>query len=135
MAGVRLAPGEQHWLGAMELLDPEADIARVRLHVGGIPGWYLKLVGNSAITFGNHVWFVSETSKTDIALMAHELVHVAQYRRMGRLRFLTRYGLDLLRAGFRYSKTLPLEAPAYARQDVAKRILREAGPPSANVRV
>lgn len=135
MAGARLATGTQNWLSAMQLLDPEADLTRVRLHTGGFFAWYLKVAGNSAITFGNHVWFVSEARKGDIALLAHELVHVAQYRRMGRMRFLARYGLDLVRARFRYSRALPLEVPAYARQDLAKRLLREAGPPPASVHV
>ena len=92
------------------------DLSGVSLHVGGPPGWYLRLVHRSAITLGHHVWFVSEARRDDASLLAHELVHVEQYRELGVPRFLARYLRDLVNAGFRYSRNLPLEAPAYARQ-------------------
>jgi hypothetical protein len=50
----------------------------------------------------------------------HELVHVAQYRSLGTWRFVSRYLWDLAKRGFRYSKSLPLEATAYGRQGMAK---------------
>ena len=116
------------WLQANALLDDGLALADVRLHIGGPLSWYLRLVKKSAITFGANIWFVSEAKRDDLALLAHELVHVGQYRGMGIPRFLVRYGLDMLKAGFRYSRKLPLEAPAYERQALAKRILA-AGPP------
>ena len=116
------------WLQANALLDDGLALADVRLHIGGPLSWYLRLVKKSAITVGANIWFVSEAKRDDLALLAHELVHVGQYREMGVPRFLARYGRDMLKAGFRYSRKLPLEAPAYERQALAKRILA-AGPP------
>ncbi len=116
------------WLQANALLDDGLALADVRLHIGGPLSWYLRLVKKSAITVGANIWFVSEAKRDDLALLAHELVHVGQYREMGVPRFLARYGLDMLKAGLRYSRKLPLEAPAYERQALAKRILA-AGPP------
>ena len=52
-----------------------------------------------------------------IALLAHELKHIQQYRGMGYLGFLKRYFLDKAKNGFEYSKTLPLEKVAYDLQD------------------
>ncbi len=51
-----------------------------------------------------------------IALLAHELKHVEQYRAMGHFGFLMRYFRDKARNGFEYSKTLPLEKAAYDLQ-------------------
>lgn len=59
---------------------------------------------------------------SSIALLAHELKHVEQYRRMGRLGFLQRYFLDKARNGFEYSKSLPLEKEAY---DLQAEVLEE----------
>ena len=53
----------------------------------------------------------------------HELVHVAQYRDLGPASFLARYVLNYARAGFKYSRRLPLESPAYERQREAERRL------------
>jgi len=51
-----------------------------------------------------------------IALLAHELKHIQQYRSMGYLGFFRRYFLDKARNGFEYSKALPLEKEAYDLQ-------------------
>ena len=51
-----------------------------------------------------------------VALLAHELKHIQQYRDMGHLGFFRRYLLDKAKNGFRYSKTLPLEKAAYELQ-------------------
>jgi hypothetical protein len=51
-----------------------------------------------------------------LALLAHELKHVQQYRSMGHFGFFKRYFLDKARNGFEYSKTLPLEKEAYDLQ-------------------
>lgn len=117
-----IAADDQDWLRANDLLDAEiaGDLAAVRLHSSGPPRWYLSLVGRSAITFGDHVWFREAHRSNDRRLLAHELVHVAQYRRLGHLRFIGRYLLDLAKAFGRYSRELPLEAPAYERADRAR---------------
>ena len=60
-------------------------------------------------------------------------MHVAQYRRIGRVRFVARYLLDLAKAGFRYSKELPLEAPAYARAEQARELLEAGQPPAGDI--
>lgn len=114
---------KRDWLTDNDFVDEGVDLDRVRLRVGGPPTWYLGLAGNRAITLGQQVWFREEQHCEDRALIAHELVHVGQYTRMGRLRFIATYLWHLARARFHYSKTLPLEAPAYARQDEAKAVL------------
>jgi hypothetical protein len=110
------------WLTTHGLVDPGVDLDRVRLRVGGPPTWYLKLVRNRAITLGHGVWFREPDHLQDRALVAHELVHVGQYTALGVPRFLATYLWHLARAGFRYSRALPLEAPAYARQEQAEQI-------------
>ncbi len=63
------------------------------------------LIGANAFTFGRHV-FLSKSAVSEIDggtaagddLLAHELVHIEQYRRTGMVRFLARYFIDYLRA-------------------------------------
>ncbi len=63
----------------------------------------------------------------EIALLAHELKHVQQYRSMGYFRFFKRYFLNKARNGFEYSKTLPLEKEAYDLQpEVSEALNRPA---------
>ena len=129
MSVILVAASNHQWLSMHALVDSGVALADVRLHVGGPFSWYLRAVRKSAITIGNHIWFTNVEKRDDIALLAHELVHVAQYRELGIPRFLARYGWEMMRAGFRYSRRLPLEAPAYARQAQAKLVLAEQGPP------
>ena len=124
MASIRISPGDRSWLEGSGLVDDVVDLGRVKLHVGFPWSQYLRVVGNSAITFGDHVWYRDQVRRVDRDLLVHELVHVGQYRQRGFVRFLLRYGLDLARAGFRYSKDLPLEVPAYERQGKARGLLR-----------
>jgi len=62
---------------------PRVDLERVVLHLGHVP-WYLprRFCG---IARGRHVYFrrgvYREGTAEGIALLAHELVHVGQYRR------------------------------------------------------
>ena len=123
---MRIDPTDRAWLEASGLVDPEVDLDVVSLHTRGPLAWYLRLVGRGAITLGDGVWYREASRVHDRALLVHELVHVAQYRRLGRLRFVASYLRDLLRAGFRYSRSLPLEAPAYERQAQARALLRSA---------
>ncbi len=127
-----LAATQDQWLTANALVEPGTALADVRLHVGGPMSWYLRAVRKSAITIGNRIWFTSDAKREDIALIAHELVHIAQYRERGIPRFLARYAWDMLRAGLRYSRKLPLEVPAYARQAQAKLVLAEKGGPRSH---
>ena len=61
---------------------------------------------------------IDDTQKTDRALMIHELVHVDQYRKFRfEDAFACAYGIGFASAGFSY-KDNPLEAEAFAVQDV-----------------
>ncbi|MDA1061598.1 MAG: DUF4157 domain-containing protein [Chloroflexi bacterium] len=114
---------DRDWLRASGLVDPEVDLDAVRIHSSGLPSLYLRIVRHSAITFGDSFWVRDQSRRRDIPLIAHELVHVAQYRRRGFARFLLRYGWDLVRHRG-YGRELPLEAPAYERGAEARRLLR-----------
>jgi hypothetical protein len=81
------------------------------------------------VFFGKHKY--DAESPRSLALLAHELRHIQQYREMGHVRFLYTYMRDRLRAG-EYRKDLPLEAGPYALQDEVRAEL-ESGPGSTRV--
>ncbi len=95
---------------------PKVDLDNTRLHVGELPFWANWVINPAAITIGNDVYFRDVqhfVSPNGLAIMAHELVHVGQYRRgMSRLGYLwsNRYG---------YSHDNEFEKPAY---DMAVRV-------------
>ena len=120
---MQIDPDVTSWLAANNLVDSQVDLAQVRLHASGPPRWYLRLVGNDAITLGNHIWYREPDRAESRALLAHELVHVGQYRERGVLPFVVRYLWDFAIAGFRYSRSLPLERVASQRQDRAREVL------------
>lgn len=128
MTTLTVTASRRAFLAGNGLLDEGVDLEAVSLRVGGPLTFYLRLVKKSAITIGDRVWFVSEEKRDDLSLLAHELVHVGQYARLGLAGFLARYFLHMAKARFRYSRKLPLEAPAYERQALAKRLLAESGP-------
>jgi hypothetical protein len=66
------------------------------------------------------------TKAGSLALLAHELKHIGQYRSMGHVRFLWTYLRDRRRAG-RYSRDLPLEVDPYALQAIVEPALRAQG--------
>ena len=74
--------------------------------------WYCRASGLSggvsAITFGRRVYCRTPTPWSD--LIRHEHVHVAQYKRLGWVGFLARYGYEVARYGYRNA---PLEREAY----------------------
>ena len=125
-----IPPEERRWLEESGLVDEDVDLAAVRIAVGGPVGWYLGLVGRSALTLGTRIWFRDEARRGRRPLLVHELVHVAQYRDRGMLRFLGGYLRDLARARFRYHRGLPLERPAYERQRRARALLESQPPPA-----
>ncbi len=93
---------------------PARDLVRARLCDGHVP-WYLPR-RFAAITRGNRVYFRPGTCRTDtadgLALLAHELVHVGQYRQGATwLTFLLSY----LRHGY-WSSPLEKEARVVARE-------------------
>ena len=81
---------------------PELD--RCRLHGGRLASLLTTVAGANAIVFGRRV-FLSKSASACVAdaaqdatrLLAHELSHVAQYRRFGAAAFLGRYVGEYLR--------------------------------------
>ncbi|MFN2385659.1 MAG: DUF4157 domain-containing protein [Thermoanaerobaculia bacterium] len=79
-------------------------VARARLH-SGLPARLLAgCLGADAFVLGRRVFLspraadaLERRSGEALALLAHELTHVAQYRRLGFLPFLTRYLREYLR--------------------------------------
>jgi hypothetical protein len=132
---IPIPPETRAWIASNRLVNPEVDLHKVRLHHGGPVNWYLALTKHGAITFGNHIYYRKPDRMERRDLLVHELVHVAQYRRLGVLRFHARYLRDALRnlrkTGKTYGRDLPLEKPAYATQALAAKVLRgeiEGGP-------
>lgn len=84
--------------------------------------WVVKipLPGILGFTFYN---FILLHPKAGLEVIAHELVHMRQVKRLGRLRFGLKYLWDWLKAG--YSENLPLEKDAYQLQDKVWRELRD----------
>ena len=118
MAGI--SASARGLLALHQLVDEPGDLDRIRLHTSGPPAWYIRTMKKRAITLGRHVWVRDARLLEDVPLLAHELVHVRQFRSMGTAQFCWRYSWDIARAGFRYSRKLPLEAPAYERQRLAE---------------
>lgn len=71
---------------------PAVDVVRVRVIV--VPA---LTPGVAAMTLGRFV-FIRRGHEHSAGLIAHELVHVQQWRELGVLRFLRRYLVDYLRA-------------------------------------
>ncbi|HMS59602.1 MAG TPA: DUF4157 domain-containing protein [Tepidiformaceae bacterium] len=129
---MRIEPSDLAWLQSSGLVDRDVDLDAVRPHTAGPPSWWVRSRRLSAITLGNHIWFSAPEHQRSRALLVHELVHVAQYRRLTTPVFCLRYFVHSARRGFRYSRDLPFEAPAYARQAQARALIevqraREAG--------
>jgi hypothetical protein len=100
---------------------PDLDMSSVRLMHSGPACWFVRSVlKQGAMTFAPYVFYgrasFDASSAGSLALLAHELKHVEQYRQRGHAGFLLRYFIDKARNGFRYSEALPLEQPAYALQ-------------------
>lgn len=73
----------------------------------GVPWkWVPGVFRASATTLGRHVLFRDGAYRTGdprgLALIAHEAVHVRQYRDLGWIRFLLRYLVGAIRSGFRH---------------------------------
>ena len=93
-----------------------ADFTKVRIipHANGVP-W-----GKSAVTHGNSIFCregFSEENRDDIDLIVHELVHVEQYNKYGKLGFYILYGFQFLNGGFSYYRIgLEKEAFSYSQR-------------------
>jgi len=69
---------------------------------------FIKKFGYSAITFGRHV-FLSDEVYNDKRCLAHEQVHVNQYKRYGFIKFLIVYVYNHFKYGY-YNNPLEVEA-------------------------
>jgi hypothetical protein len=109
---------------------PSVSIGEVHIVSSGPVCWFVRhVLKQGAMTIAPYIFYgrahFDPTSISSLALLAHELKHVEQYRAMGHVRFLARYFRDLAGNRMRYSKELPLEAEAYALQ---ARVLVALGP-------
>lgn len=108
---------------------PDLPIEKVRLVRRGPVAWFVRVVlrqGAMAIApfvfFGRHTF--DPARPVSLALLAHELKHIEQYRQMGHTRFLWTYLQDRRRAGG-YSRDLPLEVEPYALQAEVRQVLEK----------
>jgi hypothetical protein len=98
-----------------------AEIAR-RARIQRVP---LLPRGASGMTMGRFVFVLDDTRRDGTSkLIAHELVHVLQYRQQGYLlfsiRYLWHYGRGMVRYRLRHRvayRNIPVEAAAYAAAD------------------
>ena len=94
----------------------------MKVHQSKFCDWWLNRFGR--IGFSGVRGLIVIHSKMDLddkegkCLVVHELVHQEQMRRMGYVRWLVKYIWDWARAGFRYSRDLPLEVEAYEAQQL-----------------
>jgi hypothetical protein len=110
---------------------PDLDLPRVRVVTAGPMCWFVRRVLNQgAMTIAPYIFFGKDpynpTSASSMALLAHELKHIEQYGRVGRVRFLWTYMRDRVRAG-EYRRDLPLEVEPYALQRIVEPALRAQG--------
>jgi hypothetical protein len=109
---------------------PDLDITKVRIVGNGPVCWFVRhVLKQGAMTIAPFVFFGRDEfdpkSGSSLALVAHELKHIEQYRQMGHVKFLWTYLKDRRRAGG-YSRSLPLEIEPYALQRIVRAALSEA---------
>jgi Domain of unknown function (DUF4157) len=100
---------------------PDIDISGVHIVTSGPVCWFVRSVlHQGAMTVSPYIFFgrheYDPSSGRSVALVAHELRHVEQYRKYGHIGFLARYFRDLARNRGKYSPDLPLEAECYELQ-------------------
>lgn len=105
------------------------DMRQIEIKTRGPVCWFVAtILQQGALTFEPFIFFgrhtYDPTSLSSVALLAHELKHIEQFRRMGRFGFLRTYYWDMARMGFRYRRDLPLEAEAYTLQAEVKQGLQ-----------
>ena len=91
---------------------PREALERMRVLTGRPWRWFPTTIGMAAVTFGDHVLFregsYDPVSPRGVALIAHEAMHVAQYRRYGRVGMVLRYLRGQIKCRFRHDDH-PLE--------------------------
>ena len=105
------------------------DLHSVRLVHGGPVCWYVRsVIKRGAMTIAPFIFYgraaYDPSRLGSVALLAHELKHIEQYRKHGHLLFLLRYFSALAKARFHYSRDLPFETEAYDLQDEVRAHLR-----------
>jgi uncharacterized protein DUF4157 len=109
------------------------DFDAIKLVESGPVCWLVRnVLRQGAMTVAPFVFYGRDrfdaASLSMVALLAHELHHVEQYRRYGHAGFLLRYLRDLASRRFQYSRDLPLEAESYQLQDEVTEALRAQFP-------
>jgi Domain of unknown function (DUF4157) len=110
---------------------PDLDFSKVHIVTSGPAAWFVRTVlGSGATTIAPFIFFGKDkydpSSPRSLALVAHELCHIQQYRKMGHVGFLVTYMRDRFKAG-KYSAELPLERPAYDLQSQVLATLEQSG--------
>lgn len=110
---------------------PDLDFRRVHLVHSGLMSWFVRnVLRQGAMTISPFIFFgkhqYDPDSPRSLALLAHELLHIQQYKELGHLRFIYTYMRDRIRAG-EYRRDLPLEAGPYDLQAQVRASLETTG--------
>jgi hypothetical protein len=105
---------------------PRENLVGMRAVTGRPWRWLPAVLNTGAMTFGDHVVFRAGRYRIDsprgLALIAHESLHIGQYREMGHFRFAWRYARGLFASRFDHDRH-PMEAAAVVKQAEVRRAL------------
>lgn len=108
-------------------VDAEA-LVRMRVLTGRPWRWVPLVIRMAAVTFGDHVLMrpdrFDEATPRGLALIAHEAMHVAQYRRYGRIGMVARYLAGQFRCGFVHDRH-HMERPCIEVQRIVRALLEK----------
>ena len=111
----------------MSYADAES-LRTVRIRTTAPWSWLPRVLRVGAVTLGRDVCFRPDvfrlTDRRGLALVAHECIHVRQYRELGAPRFLARYLLGAVRTRFVHDLH-PMELEPEAIQARARQELEE----------
>ncbi len=124
MAGTRLP--EEVVQRLLTYAVPETELRAMRVVTAEPWQRIPPIFGAWAMTLGHHVLFASGrydvNSSWGLALIAHESGHIAQWRELGVVRFITQYAWGLIQARFNHARH-PLEQPLNERQRSVRRAI------------